>query len=63
VENVVPGTYTLSVVASVTANAGIQPWPAKLFAQSETTITVPADASPLSPINLGEIVLKPTPTQ
>jgi uncharacterized GH25 family protein len=61
VDNVVPGTYSLNISAR---KGGDQPWSNPPIAQGHTTVTVPDNANPFSPINVGEIVLKPTaPTQ
>jgi hypothetical protein len=58
VDDVAPGTYSLKIMATKPSN---QPWTQQPFAQGQTTITVPDNVNPLSPINIGEIVLKSVP--
>ena len=60
VDDVAPGTYSLDISAR---KGGAQPWMHPPVAQGQTIVTVPDSANPLSPINIGEIVLKPGPTQ
>ena len=60
VDDVVPGTYSLNISAR---KGGDQPWSHPPIAQGQTTVTVPDSANPLSPIYIGEIVLKSVPTQ
>jgi hypothetical protein len=59
VEDVVPGTYSLNI--SVRINNG-NPWAQPPIAQGSTTITVPDTFNPTTPIDVGEVVLAPTPT-
>jgi hypothetical protein len=58
VDSIPPGTYTLSVNA---ARPGTRPWESTPVAQGQTTVTVPENATPYSPITLGEIILRPVP--
>jgi uncharacterized GH25 family protein len=58
VEAVVPGTYSLNIFARV--NGG-NSWMQPPLAQGSTTVTVPDSFSPASPIDIGEVVLVPTP--
>lgn len=58
VDDVAPGTYTLNVTAS---KAGSRPFENPPVAQGRATVTIPEGANPYSPINLGEIILKPAP--
>jgi hypothetical protein len=60
VEDVVPGTYSLNFTAR---KGGAQSWTNRPFAQGQTAVTVPDSANPLSPINVGEILLKSMPAQ
>jgi hypothetical protein len=60
VEDVVPGTYTLNVSAR---KGGDQPWSHPPFASVSTPVIVPDSASPMTVINIGELVLKATPAQ
>lgn len=57
-DSIPPGTYTLNVTAS---KAGSRPFENPPVAEGRTTVTIPEGANPYSPINLGEIVLKPIP--
>jgi hypothetical protein len=57
-DSIPPGTYTLNVTAS---KPSTEPWRSPPLAQGQTTVTVPDGASPVTPILLEEIVLKPTP--
>ena len=57
-DSIPPGEYTLHVTATV---PGTQPYLGQPIARGEMTVTIPAEANPASPINLGEIILKPTP--
>ncbi len=59
VEDVVPGTYSLNI--SVRINNG-NPWAQPPIAQGSTTVTVPDTFNPTTPIDVGEVVLAPTPT-
>ncbi|MDR3460574.1 MAG: carboxypeptidase regulatory-like domain-containing protein [Verrucomicrobiae bacterium] len=56
VDDVVPGTYSMTVDARV---GGQRPWEHQPFAQGSTTITVPDSFDPASPMDVGEIVLQP----
>jgi uncharacterized GH25 family protein len=60
IDSVPPGTYTLNISAG---KKGEQPYMLKSVAQGQTTVTVPDDASPTSPISIGEILLKQMPQQ
>jgi len=60
VDSVPPGTYSLNLSAR---KASSQLWKEKPLAEGRATITVPDDANPLSPFDVGEIVLKSVPTQ
>ena len=57
-DSIPPGTYTLTLTA---ANPGTQPWEQQPVAESKTTVTIPEHPNPLTPISLGEIILKPPP--
>jgi hypothetical protein len=57
VDNVVPGTYSLNITAR---KGGDQLWMHPPIAAGQTSVTVPDSANPLSPINIGEILLRPT---
>jgi hypothetical protein len=58
VEDVVPGTYSLNIFAiNTNGNPGAQ----QPFARGSTTITVPDTFNPATPIDIGEVVLTPTP--
>jgi uncharacterized GH25 family protein len=57
-DSIPPGNYTLSLNASKT---GSRPWENPTVAQGSINVVVPENASPLSPIAIEEIVLKPTP--
>ena len=56
IDSVPPGIYSLNLQARKSSS---QPWTGKPVAQGQTTITVPDDATPTSPINVGEILLQP----
>jgi hypothetical protein len=58
IDSVPPGTYWLNLSAR---KASSQPWKEKTLAEGRTSITVPDDANPLSPIDIGEIVLQAGP--
>jgi len=58
VDDVVPGTYSLSIFARI--NSG-NPWAQPPLAQGSTTVTVPDTFSPTTPIDIGEVELVPTP--
>jgi uncharacterized GH25 family protein len=60
IDSVPSGTYSLNISASKSSS---QPWTQRPVAQGQTTVTVPDSANPLSPINIGDIVLKSVPTQ
>ncbi len=57
-DSVPPGTYTLTLTA---AKPGTQPWEQQPVAESKTTVTIPENPNPLTPISLGEIILKRRP--
>jgi hypothetical protein len=58
VDDVVPGTYSLQIFARI--NKG-NLWAQPPIAQGSTTVTVPDTFSPTTPIDIGEVVLTPTP--
>jgi hypothetical protein len=58
VEDVVPGIYSLNISARV--NSG-NPWTHPPVANGSTPVTVPDSFSPTTPVDIGEIVLVPTP--
>jgi uncharacterized GH25 family protein len=55
-ENVVPGTYSLSIVAHP---GGEQAWQHPPTAQGSTSITVPDSFTPTQPVDIGEVQLNP----
>jgi len=55
VDSVPPGSYSLNLSAQ---KASSQPWKEKPIAQGHIAITVPDDANPLTPIDVGKVVLK-----
>jgi len=59
VDDVVPGTYSLHFF--VRLNNG-NPWAQPPIAQGSTTVTVPDTFSPTTPIDIGEVVIVPTPS-
>ena len=59
VDSVPPGTYSLNLTAS---RPGSQPWESKPVASRAMTLTVPDNANPQSPIEMGEISLPPVRT-
>ena len=56
VDDVAPGAYSLSVFAHL---GGQRPWEQPPLAQGSTPVAVPDSFSPTSPIDIGEVVLKP----
>jgi hypothetical protein len=58
VDDVAPGTYSLNITVRP---GGSNPWMHPPIAQGQTTVTVPDDASPASPIFIGEVLLKNLP--
>ena len=59
VDDVVPGTYSLNIFVRI--NKG-NPWGGPPIAQGSIPVTVPDTFSPTTPIDVGEVVLRPTPT-
>jgi hypothetical protein len=58
VDDVVPGTYSLNIFARI--NGG-NPWAQPPLARGSTTVMVPDTFSLTTPIDIGEVVLVPTP--
>jgi uncharacterized GH25 family protein len=58
VDDIAPGVYSLNVSVNF---SGQQPWNHPPIAQASTTVTIPDSFSPTIPIDVGEIVLVPTP--
>lgn len=58
-DDIAPGTYSVNVQA---LKGGSQPWSHPTIASGNTTLTVPDSFDPASPINIGEIILKPSPS-
>jgi hypothetical protein len=56
-DSIPPGNYTLSVTATKSGNP-MHPI-GTLIAQGQTTVTIPAEANPATPIDVGEIILEP----
>ena len=59
-DSVAPGEYVLTVSAGRSDDSGFERKP---VAQGETKVTVPTGADPSSPIEIGEVILKPTQTK
>ncbi|NOS72614.1 MAG: carboxypeptidase regulatory-like domain-containing protein [Verrucomicrobia bacterium] len=59
-DSIPPGEYTLRVMAN---KPGTQLWDRKTAATGTMTVTIPENANPFSPINIGEIILKPVQKQ
>ncbi|MGE3312372.1 MAG: M56 family metallopeptidase [Limisphaerales bacterium] len=57
-DSVAPGAYSLTITAEVPTD---QPWNSKTVATGTTEVTVPSETDPLTPLEIGELVLKPVP--
>ena len=56
-DDVAPGVYGLNISARLSSQ---RPWGQAPLGQGSTSVTVPDSFSPNSPINIGEVVLKPS---
>ena len=54
-EDVAPGSYSLDI----TVHAGVQFWNRPPLAQGSIQVTVPDSFDPTTPIDIGEVLLKP----